>query len=289
MTLQTEVMNDEKYVTLHNAGFVGLDSVMGSDTAIVRAARVSYGAGTKTINDDISLLRYLMRHKHTTPFEVGGQLKFHAKVPLFVMNQWIRHRSGSFNVYSGRYSIMTDEFYVPSMEYVRKQSSVNKQGSGEIIDETVSHSILDMMKSVNAEAYGIYNKLLECELSRELSRIILPLSNYTEFYWLVNLHNLFHFLTLRADKHAQQEIQDYANAIVELARPNFPNAFDAWEDYIRNGVTFSQEEMIVMNFLINGLRSRDNVLDLAFENLKNEFGIDFRMGKREWAEFKEKI
>ena len=256
MTSQVEVKDDPNYRLVPNAGFVGLVDFMGSDSAITQAARVSYGKGTKKISDDRNLIRYLMRHRHTTPFEMC-EVKFHIRLPIFIMRQWIRHRTASVNEYSARYSIMDDEFYIPEPDYLQFQSRDNKQGRcrpwmAEGMEDGFSEKEKDMirhgMDDINDFCYKEYEKLLEMNLTRELSRIVLPVSNYTEFYWKINLHNLFHFLHLRTDSHAQQEIQDYANAVLELSKPKFPVAFEAWEDYVKGCTTLSKTEMKVLRF-----------------------------------------
>jgi thymidylate synthase (FAD) len=200
-----------------------------ADFAIVQAARVSYGQGTKQVNEDRGLIRYLARHRHTTPFEMI-EFKFHHVMPIFVARQWIRHRTANVNEYSARYSVVQDRFYRPSIENVRKQSTVNRQGGEEPIDELTAKEFCDYLDKVEAH-YEDYQKLIDKGVARELVRIGLPVNVYTEWYWKIDLHNLFHFLSLRMDAHAQQEIRDYANAMYALVKPIVPVAAEAFLDY----------------------------------------------------------
>lgn len=243
-------------------GFVRLIDVMGDDSSIVQAARVSYGKGTKTIREDRALIRYLMRHRHTSPFEMV-EFKFHVKLPIFVARQWIRHRTANVNEYSGRYSVMPDEFYLPNPEVVCKQSKKNKQGRGsEPIDFTTSEQFISDLEQIQKTLYEKYNKYLEKEIARELARIILPLSTYTEWYWKIDLHNLFHFLKLRLDPTAQYEIRQYAKVISEIVRVCVPLAYEAFEDFILNSITFSlTEQKILKNLLLQKLPSFDEMLE----------------------------
>lgn len=251
-------------------GFVRLVDYMGDDSAIVQAARVSYGDGTKTVLEDKALIRYLLRHKHTTPFEMTS-IKFHIKLPIFVARQWIRHRTASVNEYSGRYSEMKDEFYVPDLEQIAPQSKINKQGRGEdIFSEEFKTNIATKMEESQKESYSEYRDLLDSGVSREISRINLPLSNYTEWYWKMDLHNLFHFLRLRLDSHAQYEIRVYAEAIAEIVKQLFPIAWEAFEDYVLNGVYFSAEEHRILRELIGSrdLNEVSTIIDSS-EKLSN--------------------
>lgn len=207
------------------------------DAAIVQAARVSYGSGTKTINDDRALLRYLMRHKHTTPFEMV-EFKFRIKCPIFVARQHMRHRTASVNEISARYSVITNEYYTPSP--FRSQSLVNKQGSEEPMEDLEVYSWY--VESCE-KAFQTYTKMLDKGVSRELARCVLPQSTYTEFYWKINLHNLLHYLKLRMDSHAQKEIQDLANMIYAVVKEKAPVTAEAFEDYIVNAVNLSGPEL----------------------------------------------
>lgn len=258
-------------------GFVRLVDLMGDDTSIVQAARVSYGKGTKTVSEDRNLIRYLMRHRHTSPFEMV-EYKFHVKLPIFVARQWIRHRTANVNEYSGRYSILPDEFYIPSPDDVRKQSRKNKQGrSDEPIDiETANEFIEDLQKTQNL-LYERYNWYLSHEIARELARINLPLSTYTEWYWKIDLHNLFHFLELRLHPTAQFEIREYAKVIAQIVKATCPIAYEAFEDYRLNAITFSSlEQKILKNMIQYKLPTYEEMLEMG-------------LTKREVEEFFEKI
>jgi thymidylate synthase (FAD) len=259
-------------VKVHDHGLVALLDVMprfapvgkSADYAIVQAARVSYGAGTKQVNEDRGLIRYLARHRHTTPFEMV-EFKFHHVMPIFVARQWIRHRTANVNEYSARYSVVQDRFYHPSIENIRKQSATNRQGGDEPIDPTTAQEFLDHLDAVEKQ-YADYERHMEKGVSRELARIALPVSVYTEWYWKCDLHNIFHFLSLRMDAHAQQEIRDYANAMFALIRPIVPIAAEAFLDYNFESLHLSRLE-------IEAIRSGK---PLASEN------------KRETAEWEEK-
>jgi thymidylate synthase (FAD) len=224
-------------VKVHDHGMVALLDVMPrfapvgktADFAIVQAARVSYGAGTKQVNEDRGLIRYLARHRHTTPFEMV-EFKFHHVMPIFIARQWIRHRTANVNEYSARYSVVRDRFYHPAIENVRKQSVTNRQGGEEPIDDMTAREFLDYLTKAES-LHDDYEKLLEKGVSRELARIGLPVSVYTEWYWKIDLHNLCHFLSLRMDAHAQQEIRDFANAMYALIQPIVPIAAEAFLDY----------------------------------------------------------
>ncbi|MFM9996149.1 MAG: FAD-dependent thymidylate synthase, partial [Phycisphaerales bacterium] len=216
-------------VKIHDHGFVALTDAMPrlvprgqtADAAIVQAARVSYGQGTKKVNEDRGLIRYLLRHRHTTPFEMV-EFKFHHVMPIFVARQWIRHRTANVNEYSARYSVVKDRFYRPSVEGVRQQSKTNRQGGEGPADVSTAEDFLRYLEETERAQYAGYEKALEGGIARELARIGLPLSVYTEWYWKIDLHNLLHFLSLRMDPHAQQEIRDYANAMFALIQPIVP-------------------------------------------------------------------
>lgn len=255
----------EKEIKCLNHGFVRLIDYMGNDESIVQAARVSYGKGTKTVREDRTLIRYLMRHHHTTPFEMV-ELKFHVKLPIFVARQWIRHRTASVNEYSGRYSLLPDEFYIPEEKNIQPQSKINMQGrSEEEISSEVRKKILDLLIAEQKSSFAGYNEMLENNISRELARINLPLSLYTQWYWKIDLHNLFHFLKLRIDDHAQYEIRVYAKAMGEMVKKIVPLAWEAFEDYIFNSITFSKTEMIALKkFLPTELSNQElEKLDLS--------------------------
>ena len=230
-------------------GFVALVDVMPrlipegktADSAIVQAARVSYGEGTKKVNEDRGLVRYLLRHRHTTPFEMV-EFKFHVAMPIFVARQWIRHRTANVNEYSARYSIVPDRFYRPSVESVRKQSTTNRQGGEESIEVGTAEEFIGLLED-SEKLYARYLELTEQGVARELARAALPVSLYTEWYWKCDLHNLFHFLSLRMDSHAQQEIRVYADAIYELIKPIVPVSAEACEQYRLNGMFLTSLEV----------------------------------------------
>lgn len=236
-------------VAVHDHGLVALVDVMPrlvpegqtADMAIVQAARVSYGAGTKKVSHDRGLLRYLLRHRHTTPFEMV-EFKFHCSMPIFVARQWIRHRTANVNEYSARYSVVPDRFYHPDAEQVRAQSTSNRQGGDEPADEMTAEAFLAYLDAVEAN-YGDYEALLEKGLTRELARIGLPQSVYTEWYWKCDLHNILHFLSLRMDSHAQAEIQDYARAMFALIRGIVPHSAEAFLDYRYEGMHLTRLEI----------------------------------------------
>ena len=233
-------------------GFVRLVDYMGGDERIVSSARVSYGEGTKTVRQDRGLIHYLMRNWHTSPFEQVG-LTFHTKMPVFVARQWVRHRTARLNEISGRYSVMKDEFYVPSPEHILPQSANNKQGrAGERYDEETETALVERFRSEQAMAYRSYGEMLDQDVAREIARINLPLSLYTEWYWQIDLHNLFHFLRLRMDPHAQYEIRAYAEAMARCARAVAPLAYEAFEEHILGSVSFSRAEGEALSRLLRG-------------------------------------
>ena len=245
-------------------GFVRVIDYMGDDSAVVQAARVSYGKGTKKSSEDKGLIYYLMRHRHTTPFEMC-EIKLHVKLPIFVARQWIRHRSASVNEYSARYSIMDKEFYVPSAEYLCPQSTINKQGREEdALTPEQSKIILDMLRSDANNCYDHYQEMLNEDeqgnvidpnkpsIARELARMNLTLNYYTQWYWKIDLHNLLHFLSLRADSHAQYEIRVYAEKILEIVSKWVPNSYGAFMDYRVNGANISAKSLEVIKAMING-------------------------------------
>ena len=229
-------------IPIHEHGFIALVDAMPrlvpegqtADSAIVQSARVSYGQGTKMVSEDRGLVRYLMRHRHSTPFEMV-EFKFHIAMPIFIARQWIRHRTANVNEYSARYSIMPDRFYRPDIENVRKQSKSNRQGGDGPIDAGTAEEFLRLLEGAEAN-YAKYLDLTERGVARELARAVLPVSVYTEWYWKCDLHNIFHFLSLRMDPHAQIEIQDYAKAMYELIKPIVPVACEAFEDYRLNAM-----------------------------------------------------
>lgn len=236
-------------IKVHDHGLVALVDVMPrlvprgktADSAIVQAARVSYGAGTRQVNEDRGLIRYLARHRHTTPFEMV-EFKFHHVMPIFVARQWIRHRTANVNEYSARYSVVRDRFYHPDIKEVRRQSLTNRQGGTEPMDELTASEFLAYLDKAEA-LYEDYQKLIEKGVSRELARIGLPVSVYTEWYWKIDLHNLLHFLSLRMDSHAQREIRDYATAMYALIQPIVPMAAEAFIDYNFGAIRLTRLEI----------------------------------------------
>ena len=249
-------------------GFIRVIDYMGNDNAIVQAARVSYGAGTKQVREDAGLINYLLRNSHTTPFEMC-EIKFHIKAPYFVARQWIRHRTANVNEYSARYSIVDQDYYLPNQDEISFQSSNNKQGRGEQVDEDFSDSVREIIKNTSDQQYEHYNKMLESGLAREVARIILPLNYYTEFYWKIDLHNLMHFLRLRADSHAQYEIRLYALQMIEILKLWVPHTYQAFQDYKMNSKNLSEKMLSVMKKMIAG------------EKVDQE---NSGLSKREWTE-----
>ena len=269
--------------TIHQLGFVKLLDVMGDDEEIENSARISYGEGTRKVNQTRNLIRYLMRHKHTSPFEMC-EVKFHLKLPIFIMRQLVRHRTANLNEYSGRYSVMSNEFYLPEGDYLAKQSTTNSQGRGEVLEQ---EGLLQFeFNRIYDGASTAYQVLLEEDLSRELARAVLPVANYTECIWKIDLHNFFHFVKLRSDSHAQREIRDYSDAMYELVKPNFPLCCEAFEDYVQGATTFSKQEMGVIREL---LEYADTKAALAGMSVKDVGVLESKLGKRESKEFLEKL
>lgn len=259
-------------------GLIRVIDYMGDDAAICQAARVSYGRGTKAVSDDRGLIRYLMRHWHSTPFEMC-EVKFHVKLPIFVARQWIRHRTANVNEYSARYSVMDREFYIPAPEQLAAQSVVNNQGRGQVLEGAEAARVLDLLREDAMRAYDHYEDMLTPDadtgklgLARELARMNLPANVYTQWYWKIDLHNLFHFLRLRADVHAQYEIRVYAQIMGDIVKDWVPQAYEAFEDYRLGAVSVSAKAKEV-------LKRR-----LAGEVVTAE---NSGMSKGEWREFVE--
>ena len=254
-------------------GFIRVIDYMGDDAAICQAARVSYGKGTKSVQNDKGLIRYLMRHWHSTPFEMC-EIKLHVKLPVFVARQWIRHRTANVNEYSARYSILDREFYIPAPEQLAAQSVVNNQGRGEALSGDEAARVLEYLKADSARAYDHYEAMISDEgqqgLARELARMNLPANIYTQWYWKVDLHNLLHFLRLRADAHAQYEIRVYADEICKVVADWVPAAYGAFEDYRMGGATLSGRALDVVKRMLKG------------EEVSQESS---GMSKGEWREF----
>jgi len=276
-----EILYEPTQVLDH--GFVRVIDYMGDDSAIVQAARVSYGKGTKQITNDRGLIRYLLRHRHTTPFEMC-EIKFHVKLPVFVARQWIRHRTANVNEYSARYSILDREFYIPAPEQLAAQSVANRQGRGEVLQGDEAARVLAMLRDDAAQCYDHYEEMLNEDddgnprdpdrpgLARELARMNLPLNIYTQWYWKVDLHNLLHFLSLRADPHAQYEIRVYAEAMLDMVRRWLPIACEAFEDYAVGGAHLSRHGIDIVRRMLAG------------ETVTQE---DSGLSKREWTELME--
>ncbi|MDT1985456.1 MAG: FAD-dependent thymidylate synthase [Planktomarina sp.] len=258
-------------------GFVRVIDYMGDDAAICQAARVSYGKGTKSVQNDVGLIRYLMRHWHSTPFEMC-EIKLHVKLPVFVARQWIRHRTANVNEYSARYSILDREFYIPEPDALAAQSAVNNQGRGLVLQGKEAARVLEILKTDSNRAYDNYEAMISDDgqdgLARELARMNLPANVYTQWYWKVDLHNLFHFLRLRADTHAQFEIRVYADAICGMVRDWVPAAYGAFEDYRLGGATLSAKSLDCVRRLLAG------------EKVNQETS---GMSKGEWREFENVI
>jgi len=263
-------------------GFVRVVDYMGNDSSIVQSARVSYGKGTKKVSEDKGLINYLMRHRHTTPFEMCD-IKFHIKLPIFIARQWIRHRTASVNEYSARYSVLEDEFYIPESKNIAAQSKKNHQGrdEGRLLNTSEQNRVLEILKQDSQNGYNHYLEMMNENkngniiddsrdgVARELARMNLSLNCYTQWYWKINLHNLFHFLALRADSHAQYEIREYANIILDMVQKWVPDAFAAFEKYRLGGKDFSRDELKTIKKLIKG------------EKIDQE---DSGLSKREWNE-----
>lgn len=240
-------------------GFVRVVDYMGNDASIVQAARVSYGSGTKTVSQDEALIRYMMRHKHTSPFEMPS-IVIHAKMPIFVARQWIRHRMASVNEYSARYSILDREFYIPEPAHLAVQSTANKQGRGEVLSARDAQAVVDILKEDAGRNYDHYEYMLNEKqayearpgLSRELARMNLTLNTYTQWYWKTDLHNLFGFLALRADAHAQYEIRVYADKLLEITEAWVPMAARAFREYRLGAFTLSAGMLDVVRKLVAG-------------------------------------
>ena len=266
-------------------GFIRVIDYMGDDSSIVQSARVSYGKGTKKISNDKGLIKYLMRHRHSTPFEMC-EIKFHIKLPIFIARQWIRHRTANVNEYSARYSILDKEFYIPSAENLAAQSAVNNQGRGDALTDDEASNVIQILKKDAEQTYSNYETLLnessegniidesKSGIARELARMNLTLNTYTQWYWKIDLNNLLHFLALRADDHAQYEIRVYADAMLDIVRKWVPLTYEAFEDYRIGGTELSAKEVNLMRKLLKGEK-------VSFE----EEGLS----KREWSELQRKF
>ena len=248
---EAEAILDKEFSVL-DKGFVRLVDYMGSDARIVQSARVSYGEGTKTYRQDQGLINYLLRNEHTSPFEQVS-FTFHIKMPIFVARQWIRHRTAKVNEISGRYSIMAEEAYIPEKEHINLQSDDNKQArSDEMVSPEMQNKVIELLQKDQERSFETYKELLDLGIARELSRINLPLSLYTQWYWKIDLHNLFHFLKLRLDKHAQYEIRVYAEVMLEIIKNVCPMACEAFENHILYAKKFSKREVEAIKELLAG-------------------------------------
>ncbi|HYH37378.1 MAG TPA: FAD-dependent thymidylate synthase [Azospirillum sp.] len=266
-------------------GFVRVIDYMGDDSAVVQAARVSYGKGTKKVSEDAGLIKYLMRHRHSTPFEMC-EIKFHVKLPIFVARQWIRHRTANVNEYSARYSILDREFYIPAPEQLGAQSSNNRQGRGDVLEGEEAARVLQILRADSEQCYAHYEELLNARedgtvidesrqgLARELARMNLPLNYYTQWYWKVDLHNLLHFLSLRADSHAQYEIRVYAEAMLDVVKRWVPAVYEAFTQYRLGGAHLSATGLEIVKRLLSGEPVTQETSGLS---------------KREWRELMESL
>lgn len=275
-----------KPIKVLDHGFIRVIDYMGDDSAIVQAARVSYGKGTKQVNQDKGLINYLMRHRHTTPFEMCD-IKLHIKLPIFIARQWIRHRTASVNEYSARYSILGSDFYLPAKENLAPQSKINNQGrSDEKLPEDRAIEVLRILEEDSKKSYQNYTSLMNEDhdgnmidenkigITRELARMNLTLNHYTEWYWKINLHNLLHFISLRADSHAQYEIRVYAQAMHDIIKAWVPLTYDAFMEHRVNGVSFSGSALDALKRMLAG------------ENVTQESS---GLSKREWNEFQDSL
>jgi thymidylate synthase (FAD) len=269
-------------------GFVRVIDYMGSDSAIVQAARVSYGKGTKHVQQDRGLINYLMRHWHTTPFEMC-EIKYHIKLPIFVARQWIRHRTANVNEYSARYSILGKEFYIPTTENLATQSEQNRQGRGKTLAPHEAHKVLKLLQEDAERVYQHYEEMMNANeqgdvldsersgLTRELARINLTLNYYTEWYWKIDLHNLFHFLRLRADHHAQYEIRAYADAMLQTVKLWVPLAYEAFVEYRQQGGHLSCTALNLIRQLLQGspiTRAQSGLSLREWQELENTLGVN---------------
>ena len=310
----------ENAIKCLDKGFVRLVDSMGGDNAIVQAARVSYGKGTTKKSQDRGLIRYLMRHRHSTPFEMV-EFKFHAKMPIFVARQWVRHRTANINEYSLRYSEARDDFYFPDLDNIKFQSSINKQGRGKEVSQKIKEKVLKYFKEISKRSFEMYDELNNDGVARELARAILPVNLYTEWYWKNDLHNLLHFIGLRSDSHAQYEIQVYSDAMSLSVKNVAPYAWEAYKDYRISGMYFSKLDQDIfkknlpnrilddiiedINYqliaTINEIKPRKDedlfnlYVDQGGEDIKEDFLIKWNSGKinksnvRELRELKQKI
>jgi thymidylate synthase (FAD) len=306
MTKWTDVKDDPNFKKILDHGFVGLVEHSGSDEKICKAARVSYGAGTKTVRENRGLIRYLMSHQHMSPFEMPD-ITFHLKIPIFVMRQLVRHRTASLNEYSARYSELSDEFYLPDIENIKPQSKTNNQGRSGELSEDDAYMAHKLMGTAFEYSYATYQALLgkdgdidagwsdefpEEGIARELARTVMPVSGYTEVFFKQDLRCLLHMIALRADSHAQHEIQVMANAMYELIKPLYPATCEAYEDYVRDGMKLSSMDKNLMEEVIKISNLKNISFADAYKDISSRYDTEtvfidqFRMSKRELTEFK---
>jgi thymidylate synthase (FAD) len=257
-----------------------------ADHAITQAARNSYKDGTKTVNEDMGLVRFLARHRHTTPTEMV-EFKFQCKMPIMVARQWIRHRTANVNEMSGRYSQLPNDFYIPDLDNVRKQSTKNKQMTDEVTEHNTAHEFLVNLEGTCSQAYQDYEDALEKGIGREQARMILPINLYTEWYWKIDLHNLLHFLALRCDAHAQWEIRVFADAMLKLITPCVPWAIEAWEDYhpMRKAVLLSRLEVEALQRILQNCP----IEQLSNNGMDLKINSDNKREQQEWVEKAKKL
>ncbi len=267
-------------------GFLRVIDYMGDDASVVQAARVSYGKGTKKISEDKGLINYLMRHRHSTPFEMC-EIKIHVKLPIFVARQWIRHRTANVNEYSARYSILDKEFYIPTKDHLSAQASNNRQGRGELVPDTQAKEVMELLRADSERTYAHYREMLNAEedgtildqnkkcVARELARMNLTLNYYTQWYWKIDLHNFMHFISLRADPHAQYEIRVYADVMIDLLKRWCPAVYEAFIKYRLNGTFLSQGGKDILKDMLKGA-----------ENINP---AEYNMSQREWRELKKQF
>lgn len=292
MTTWNDVKDDKNFIQVLDHGFVGLVDHMGSDADIARSARVSYGKGTKTVRQDRGLIRYLVKHKHTSPIEMA-EIKFHIKLPIFVMRQLVRHRTASLNEISARYSELPNEFYIPEIRNLKPQSEENNQGrAGEFsTEEAIAYR--DMIAKSCEDSYAVYEKLIAPRenglgVAREIARGVLPVNIYTEVYWKQDLKNLLHLIRLRIDPHAQWEIQQFAQAMYDLIQPLYPDVIEAFEDYERESTTISKSEKALLSAI---LKKNGSTVVEKLEDLKNDYSSEkdflneWGISKRELKDF----
>ena len=312
MTTWDDVKDKPNFIKVLDKGFCGLIEKMGDDSSIVQAARVSYGDGTKSVREDRGLIRYLFKHGHTSPFEMV-QFKFMIKCPIFVMRQLVRHRTASLNEVSARYSMVTDDYYLPHVNDIKPQSKDNKQGREGELDGIDAHIVQDVIKEHCEKSYLLYQELIREQnrtplpmtipnyappfsadfpgIAREIGRTVLPVAYYTELYWTQNLRNLFHLLYLRMDGHAQWEIQELARAIYTLIQPIVPLACEAFEDFDYQATKFSRmEKNLIKDLMIvnqgESIEDKANIIICyKFNNSESDFLSYYQMGKREYKEF----